>query len=144
VIGLAVPALVLLSAVPSVLWLGSRYAAWLDRSQSTAGEADGARSGSSSAPRPGSARSARIASVAVIDDELLVQLVAFDELAPGPSIYWLNARSDEASIEAAERCCAEHSLIRYRISDSALVLLEVGDAIVPMLSSAAQLPPPTV
>ena len=124
--------LLLISSGPMVLRLGTRYAAWLERVN-----ANGNGRGTA---RLAQAKPARIASVAVVDDELLVQLVAVDAVhgvGPGQVTYWLNARSEAITIAATERCCAKRSLVHYRATDSALVLVDVGDQIVPMLGLEA-------
>lgn len=132
--GLVLPVLLLIGAAPVVLRLGARYARWLEQVNV---HANGRRNA-----RLAPARPARIAGVAVVDDELLVQLVAIDGVEPGPVTYWLNARSEAMAIAATERCYTKRLLVHYRATDSALILVDVGDQIVPMLGLEAGADPP--
>lgn len=129
--------------MPSVLWFGGRYWSWAERRDRSRSERIGAEAGPSTAGHLGVCRSARIGTLAVVDDELLVQLVAVDETEATSAVHWLNARSDAAHIEAAERCCAARGLIHYYVTDSSHVVLEVDGTIMAMLASSAQSEPPT-
>ncbi len=104
-------ALLSISLVPSVLWLGGRYWSWLDRLEGSRREQSAAETGPLTASQQGVCR--------------------------------LNARSDAVQIDAAERCCADRRLIRYCVTDSARVVIEVDGTTVAMLASFDQSEPPT-
>ncbi len=139
---LVLQACLLLALAPSALWLGARYWSWLERGDRSTHDPRTSELDAITTSRAGARRSARIAGVAVVDDELLVQLEAVDLNAGTPLVYWLNARVDAVPIEATERCCVERTLVQYCLTDSALVLVDVGGTIVPLLDAAAQPEPP--
>ncbi len=139
---LVLQAFLILALGPSALWLGARYWSWLEGRERSAHAPHPSELGPIMASMLGTCRCARIASVAVVDDELLIQLETVDRGAGTPAVYWLNARVDAVPIEATERCCVERALIQYCVTDTALVLLDVGGTIVPMLGAAAQSEPP--
>lgn len=115
----------LIALVPGALWLGSRYAQWSERRGF----------GCASRPPAPRWRGAELVDVAVVGDEVLLELAV---PTPGsgagtpPERVWLSGQADEASI-AAGLGGPRPTTVRLRDHGAQHVVVEVGDATLAMV-----------